>query len=195
MLSLLCIFSGMKELSLSNCALTTAWCWPNLCSSVVSTSLYIILHYANSAIAVLSFPFTRDFKYVNLTSSVKDCESMALLNCSNHLCLYRVSTLYSDNYHSIVRLTSDCIRQLLYQFRGVQWMSQKCGMRWATPIQPVRKVSSIRLRNNGSDKGGGGTCGRNKWIRLLEVCCYVTLEPCCCLYMRGAERCSDMRVD
>ena len=41
MLSLLCIFSGGKELSLSKCALTTAWGWPNLRSSDLSASLYI----------------------------------------------------------------------------------------------------------------------------------------------------------
>ena len=39
MLSLLCIFSGGKELSLSKCALTTAWGWPNSRSSVLSASV------------------------------------------------------------------------------------------------------------------------------------------------------------
>ena len=82
----MCIFSGGKELSLSKCALTTACGWPNLRSSVLSASLYITLQYANSAIAVLAFPVTRVFRYVNLTSSDKDCESIALLNCPNHSC-------------------------------------------------------------------------------------------------------------
>ena len=82
MLSLLCIFSGGKELSLSKDARTTACGWPNLRSSVLSASLYITPQYANSAMAVLAFPVTRVFKYVNLTSSVKDCASMALLKLS-----------------------------------------------------------------------------------------------------------------
>ena len=60
--------------------LTTACGRPNLRSSVLSASLYITPQYANSAMAVLAFPVTRVFKYVNLTSSVKDCASMALLN-------------------------------------------------------------------------------------------------------------------
>ena len=100
MFSLLCIFSGGKELSLSKCALTTAWCWPNIFSSALSASLYITPQYANSMMAVLAFPVTRVFKDVNLTSSVKDCESMALLNCPNHSCHCRGSPLYSDNFHS-----------------------------------------------------------------------------------------------
>ena len=99
-LSLLCIVSGGKELSLSKCALTTAWGWPDLRSSVLSASLYITRQYANSAMAVLAFPVTRVFKYVNLTLSVKDCESMALLNCLNHSCHCRGSPLYSENFHS-----------------------------------------------------------------------------------------------
>ena len=78
------MFSGGKELSLSTCALTTACGWPNLRSSVLSASLHITPQYANSAIAVVAFPVTRVLKYVNLTSSVKDCEFMALLNCPNH---------------------------------------------------------------------------------------------------------------
>ena len=78
MLSLLCIFCGGKELSLSNSALTIAWGWPKLRSSVLSASLYITPQYANSTIAVLAFTVTRVFKYVNLTPPVTDCESMAL---------------------------------------------------------------------------------------------------------------------
>ena len=100
MLSLLCIFSGGKELSLSKCALTTACGWPNLRSSVLSASFYITSQYANPAMAVLAFPVTRVFKYVNLTSSVKDCASMALLNCPNNSCHCRGSPLYCDNFHS-----------------------------------------------------------------------------------------------
>ena len=100
MLSLLCIFSGGKELSLSKCALTTACGWPNLRSSVLIASLYITPQYANSAMTVLAFPVTRVFKYVNLTSSVKDCASMALLNCPNHSCHCRGSPLYCDNFYS-----------------------------------------------------------------------------------------------
>ena len=50
--------------------------------------------------AVLDFPITRFFKYVSLTSSAKDCESMALLNCPNNSCQCRGSLLYSDNFHS-----------------------------------------------------------------------------------------------
>ena len=87
-------------LSLSKCALTTAWGWPNLCSSVLSASLYITPQYANSATAVLAYQVTRVFKYVNLTSSVKDCESMALLNCPNHSCHCRGSPLLSDSFHT-----------------------------------------------------------------------------------------------
>ena len=100
MLSLLCIFSGRKELSLSKCALTTACGWPNLRLRVLSASLYITQQYANPAMVVLAFPATRVFKYVNLTSSVKNYESMALLNCPNHSCHCRGSPLYSDNFHS-----------------------------------------------------------------------------------------------
>ena len=99
MLSLLCIFSGGKELSLCKCALTTVWGWPNLRSSVLSASLYITAQYANSAMVVLAFPVTRVFTYVNLTSSVNDCESMALLNCPKHSCHCRGSPLYIDNFH------------------------------------------------------------------------------------------------
>ena len=100
MLSLLCIFSGGKELRLSKCALTTACGWPNLRSSVLSACLYITPQYANAAIADLAFPVTRVFNYVNLTSSVKDYESMALLNCPHHSCRCRGSPLYYDNFHS-----------------------------------------------------------------------------------------------
>ena len=100
MLSLLCILSGGKELSLSKCALTTACGWSNLRSSVLSASLYIKPQYANSAMAVLAFPVTSVFKYVNLTSSVKDCASMTLLNCPNHSCHCSGSPLYCDNFHS-----------------------------------------------------------------------------------------------
>ena len=59
MLSLLCIFSGGKELSLFKCALTIVWGWPNLRSSALSASLYITPQYANSAMAVLAFSVTR----------------------------------------------------------------------------------------------------------------------------------------
>ena len=100
MLSLFCIFNRGKELSLSKCALTTACGWPNLRSSVSSATLYITPQYANSAMAVLAFPVTRVFKYVNLTSSVKDCASMVLLNCPNFSCHCSGSPLYSDNFHS-----------------------------------------------------------------------------------------------
>ena len=100
MLSILCIFNGGKELSLSKRALTTAWGWPNLRSSVISALLYITPQYANSTMAVLAFPVTRVFKYVNLTSSTKDCGSMALLNCPHRSCHYRGSPLYCDNFHS-----------------------------------------------------------------------------------------------
>ena len=196
MLSLLCTFSGGKELSLSKRALTTASGWPNLRSSVLSASLYNTPQYANSAMEILAFPSTSVFKYVKLTSSVKDCASMALLNCSNHSCHCSGSPLYCDNFRQwIVLLTSNCLRQLLYQIRRVKRRSRRCGMRRATPTQRVRNGSSIRWRNDRSYKGGGGTCGRTKSIRLHEVCCYVILSACCYLYMRGAERCSDMRVD
>ena len=84
MLSLLCIYSGGKEFT----------------SSVLSASLYITPQDANSEIAVLAFPITRVFKYVNLTSSVKYCASMALLNFPKHLCHCRGSPLYCDNFHS-----------------------------------------------------------------------------------------------
>ena len=100
MLSLLCIFSGGKELSLSKCALTTASGRPNLRSIVLSASLYFTPQYANSAMAVLAFPVKRVFKYVNLTSSVKDCASMAFLIYPNHSCQCRGSPLYCDNFHS-----------------------------------------------------------------------------------------------
>ena len=101
MLSLLCIFNGGKELSLSKCALTTACGWPNLRSSVLSLSLHITPQYENSAMAVLAFPVRVVFKYVNLTSSVEDCASMALLNCPNHPCHCSGSPLYCDNFHSV----------------------------------------------------------------------------------------------
>ena len=100
MLSLLCNFSGGKELSLSKCALNTAFDWSNLRSSVLSASLYLTPQYANSALAVLVFPVTRVFKYVHWTSSDKDCESMALLNCPNHSCHFRGSPLFCDNFYS-----------------------------------------------------------------------------------------------
>ena len=100
MLSLLCVFSGGKELIWSKCGLTTAWGWPTLRSSVLSASLYITPQYAILAMAVLVFPVTRVFKYVNLTSSVKDCEPMALSNWPNHSCHCGASPLYSDNCHS-----------------------------------------------------------------------------------------------
>ena len=54
----------------------------------------------------------------------------------------------------IVLLTSDCVRQLLYQIRGVQGRSRRCGMRRATPLQRIWNGSSIRWRNDRSDKGG-----------------------------------------
>ena len=94
MLSLLCILCCGKELSLSNCALSTAWGWPNLRSSVLSASLYMNPQYANSTMAVLAFQITRG--HHNLASSVNDCESMALLNCPNHSCHCRGSP---ENYH------------------------------------------------------------------------------------------------
>ena len=100
MLSLLCIFNGGKELSLSSCALTTAWGRQNLRSSDLGASLYIMTQYANPAMAVLAFPVTKVFKYVNLTPSVKDCEAMALLNCPNHSCPCRGSPLCRDKFHS-----------------------------------------------------------------------------------------------
>ena len=100
MFSLLCLFSGGKEMSVSKCALTTACDWPNLRSSVLSVSLYITPQYANSAVAALAFPLPRVFKYVNLTSSVKDCDSTALLNCPKHSCHCRGWPLYCDNFHS-----------------------------------------------------------------------------------------------
>ena len=95
----LCILGGGIELSLSKCALTTVWGWPNLRSSVLSASLYINPQYA--AMAVLAFKVTIVYKYAYLTSSVKDCEAMALLNCPNHSCHCRGSPLYSDNFHSV----------------------------------------------------------------------------------------------
>ena len=155
--SLLCILSGGKELSLSKCALTTACGWPNLRSSVLSASLYITQQYVNSEIAVLAFPVTRVSKYVNLTSSVKDCESTALLNCPNHSCHCRGSPLYCDNFYSgsgsfilQVIASANCFCQI----RRVQRRSRKCGMRWATSTQWVRNGSSIRWQNDRSDKGG-----------------------------------------
>ena len=87
-------------LSVSECALTTAKGWPDLRLRVLNASLYITPQYANSAMAVIDFPITRVFKCVNLTSSVKDCESMALLNCPNHSCHCRGSPLYCHNFHS-----------------------------------------------------------------------------------------------
>ena len=99
MLSLLFFFNGGKELSFSKCALTTACSWPNLRSSVLSASLYITPQDAHSAMAFLAFPVTRVFKYVNLTSSVKDCASMALLNCPNRSCHCSGSPLYCDSFH------------------------------------------------------------------------------------------------
>ena len=62
MLSLLYIFSGGNELSLSKCELTTAYGWSNLRPSGLSASLYIIPQYANSLKAVFAFPVIRDFK-------------------------------------------------------------------------------------------------------------------------------------
>ena len=82
MLSLLCIISGGKELSLSKCALTTA-CAKCL---VLSASLYIILRYASSLIAVFAFPVRYGFNQVSLTSSVSDFESKALLKWPNPSC-------------------------------------------------------------------------------------------------------------
>ena len=78
MLSLVYIVSGGKELRLSKCALTASWDWPILRLSVLSASLYITQQYAKSAIAVLTFRVKTGFKYFNLISSVKNCESMAL---------------------------------------------------------------------------------------------------------------------
>ena len=101
MLSLLCILSGGKELSSSKWAQTTYWGRPNLRSIVLSASININPQYANSAMAVLAFPFTRNFEYVNLTSSVQDGESVALLICQKHSCHCRGSPLYSDNFHSV----------------------------------------------------------------------------------------------
>ena len=157
MLSLLCIFNGGNELSLSKCALTTAWGWPNLRSSVLSASLYITPPYANSATAVLALPVTRVFKYVNLTSSVKDCESMALLNCPNHSCHCKGSPLYYDNFHS----GSGSF--------FLQWLRPPTAL--SNPRSPNKEPkvwdaaghpnttgserSSIRWRNDRSDKGGG----------------------------------------
>ena len=100
MLSLLCIFNGGKELSFSKCALTSACGWQNLRSSVLSAFLYITQQYANSSMAFLVFPVTRAFKYVNMTSSVKDCASMALLNCPKHSCHCSGSPLYCDSFLS-----------------------------------------------------------------------------------------------
>ena len=100
MLSLLYIFSGRKGLSLSKCALTTACGRPNLRSSVLSASLNMTPQHANPAMAVLAFPVTRVFRYIKLTSSVKDSASMALLNCPNHSCHCRGIPLYCENFHS-----------------------------------------------------------------------------------------------
>ena len=99
MFSLLCIFSCGKGLSFSKFAPTTACGWPKFCSVVLSASQYITPQYANSAMAVLVFPVARVFKYVKLTSSVKDCESMVLLNCPNHSCHCKGSPLYADKFH------------------------------------------------------------------------------------------------
>ena len=146
-------------MSLSKIALTTACGWPNLRSSVLSASLYITPQYANSAMAVLAFPVSRVFKYVNLTSSVKDCASMALLNCLNHSCHCIVSPLYCDNFHSgsgsfFLQLiaSANCFSKSAESKEGAEG-----GMRRATPTQRVRNGSSILWRNDRSDKGGGGT--------------------------------------
>ena len=89
MLSLLCIFNVEKLLRLSKWALTTNFGWPNLGSKVLSASLYIALPSANSAIAVFALPVTRDIWFVSYTSSVRNWESVALLNWPYHSCHWR----------------------------------------------------------------------------------------------------------
>ena len=169
MLPLLCIFNEGKELSLSKCALTTAFGWPNLLLSVLSASLYITPQYANSAMVVLVFPVTRNFKYFNLTLAVKECASMALLNCPNHSCHYRGSPLYCDNFHSgsgsfflQVIASANCFFKSAESKEGAEAVG--CG--GPPQHKGVRNGSSIRWRNDRIDKGGGGTCGRTKWTRF-----------------------------
>ena len=61
MLSLLCIVSDEKELSLSKCALIASWGWPILRLSALSASSYITQQYAKSAMAVLTFRVKKRF--------------------------------------------------------------------------------------------------------------------------------------
>ena len=80
MLSLLCILGIVKWLSLTKCALTIACGWSNLRSKILSETLYIKPQQANSAIAIFALLVTNVLRYVNLRSSVSDCEPIALSN-------------------------------------------------------------------------------------------------------------------
>ena len=162
MLSTLCISSCGKELSFSKCALTIAWDLLNIRSSVLSASLYINPQYANSAMAVLDFPITRVFKYVNWTSSAKDCEPMAILTFPNHSSYCRGSQLYSDNFHSgnwpffllQVIVSANCFIKSAESKAGAEIV--RCG----GPPQHIGfgKVAPYVSGMIGVTKGGGATC-------------------------------------
>ena len=179
-------------------ALTTAWGWPKLRSNVSSAFLYINPQYVNSAMAVIIFPVKRVFKYVNLTSSVKDCEYIALSNCPKPSCHCRGSPLCSDNLHSgngsfflQVIASTNCFIKSAESKEGAEGVGcggppQQNGLGTVAPY-----VGGIL----GKTKVGGGTFGTTNWFWLHEVWCYVILRFCCCLYMkRGGERCRDMKV-
>ena len=97
---LLWTFSARKWFNLSKWALTRACSWPNICSSVPKASWYIVLQYAKSAIAVFVFPISSVFRYVSLTKSEGNAESVALSDWSNHSCHWRGSTLFLDSFHT-----------------------------------------------------------------------------------------------
>ena len=97
MLSLLCNFSGGKELYLSECDLTTACGYPKLGSIFLNASIYIIPERVNSAIVFFTLTSVR--KYANLTPSGEDCKSIAFLNCPYPWCRCRGSPEYCDRFY------------------------------------------------------------------------------------------------
>ena len=83
---------------------------------------YMVPQYSISAIAVFALPVTSVFKYYSLTTSVRDAESMALLNWRNHSCHWRGSPLFWDSFHSgrwsFLDTANNCEKSWTVRFAG-----------------------------------------------------------------------------
>ena len=142
MFPLLCIFSEGNWHNLSEWALTRACGWPNFRSTVRRASWYIVPQFANSAITLFALPATCVFKYISLTSSVGDAETMALLNWSKHSWHWTGSPLYWDHFHlarwSFVAAANSCAMPWSVRFAGAT------GAAW-----PIVGINGGALKPNG----------------------------------------------